>query len=244
MSVGKSDYFWNTPRSASEAWTRRCSVTRRRLMALVTLGVLHLVSVSAVFGQGAIRNDAPIGWYVMDVYGSVVPFGQNVGLAASRGFATAPLPGLGLGLTGGAHIFPIRFGVITIGVGATWHTAFGDKRPGETDPDPEGPTLRTRFAAIAPQLSLNFGGQDGWSYVSAGPGTSRLSLFALDGDEPTQRRAGTFNYGGGARWFTSDHIAFSLDLRFYNAGPLAATATEPTSPRSTIMVINIGASFK
>ena len=96
----------------------------------------------------------------------------------------------------------------------------------------------------APQLSFNFGGRNGWSYISGGPGTARLSLFPLNQDQPTQRRTNTLNYGGGARWFVREHLAFSLDLRFYAMSPLAATETEPGSPRMTVMVLSIGASFK
>ena len=218
----------------------------RMIVSLGALGMIILLNASPVAAQGAVRSDAPIGWYVVDVYGSFAPLGQNEELGVDRGFSFTPQPGLAIGFTAGAHVFPLRLGLITVGLGATFHDSFRDKGPEATEdePNPEGPTLRKRFTAISPQLSLNFGGRDGWSYLSAGTGTSRLSLFALNTDVPPQRRAGTFNYGGGARWFTDDHLAFSLDLRFYNAGPLLATATEPGSPRSTIMVINIGASFR
>jgi hypothetical protein len=71
-----------------------------------------------------------------------------------------------------------------------------------------------------------------------------MSLFPLNQDEPTQRRASTLNYGGGARWFIKEHLAFSVDLRFYAMSPLEETETEPGSPRLTVMVLSIGASFK
>ena len=29
----------------------------------------------------------------------------------------------------------------------------------------------------------------------------------------------TINYGGGARWFTKTHLAFSFDVRFYAINP-------------------------
>ena len=44
----------------------------------------------------------------------------------------------------------------------------------------------------------------------------------------------TLSYGGGARWFERPHLALSLDLRLYAL----------RSPRMTIAVISIGASFK
>lgn len=109
---------------------------------------------------------------------------------------------------------------------------------------PDGPRLRKRFAVYSSELSLNFGGRDGWSYVSGGIGRSRLSLYRTDADEPPQRSTHTVNVGGGARWFNSQHLAFALDLRFYTARPLQPTATEPSSPRITIMVLSVGTSFK
>ncbi len=218
----------------------------RMIVSFGALGMISLFNGSPAAAQGAVRSDVPIGWYVVDIYGSFAPLGQNDELGINRGFSSTPQPGLTVGFTAGAHVFPLRLGLITLGLGATFHDSFRDKGPvpTEDEPNPDGPTLRKRFTAVSPQLSLNFGGRDGWSYLSAGTGTSRLALFALNTDAPTQRRAGTFNYGGGARWFTNDHLAFALDLRFYNAGPLVASATEPGSPRSTIMVINIGASFR
>ena len=53
-----------------------------------------------------------------------------------------------------------------------------------------------------------------------------------DGSDPLpvdEDPIGTINYGGGARWFAKKHMAFSLDVRFYeikedrrNPGCLAA----------------------
>lgn len=185
----------------------------------------------------------PIGPFVIDVRGSIVPFGQNAEFAAPRGFSSSVTPTLGLGVEAGAHIYLYRWRVITFGLGGSVHTSLGDRSAGEFDPVPDGPTLRKRFVALSSQLSFNFGSRDGWSYISGGLGTSRFSLFAL-GREGPQRRASTLNYGGGARWFTSDHLALSLDLRFYALSPLAPTGTEPGSPRMTLMVFSVGASLK
>ena len=115
---------------------------------------------------------------------------------------------------------------------------------GRTTRDPNGPSVRTRFTAISPQLSFNFGDSDGWSYLSGGLGTSRMSVFVDDGDEPEQRRAGTLNYGGGARWFVKPRLAFSFDLRFFAISPLDQTDTEPASPRLTRMAFSVGVSIK
>ena len=186
----------------------------------------------------------PIGRYVADLRGSFVPYKQNADLAFARGYDPGVTPSVGLGFEAGGHFYFFRWKVITFGLGASFHGSLGDRSAGENDPDPDGPTLRKTFTAVAPQLSFNFGGRDGWSYISGGPGTSRFSLFPLNQDRPTQRSASTLNYGGGARWFVKEHLAFSIDLRFYAVSPLEETATEPGSPRMTVMVLSIGASFK
>lgn len=216
---------------------------RRRLLPFIGAGLVlaaWLSTARPVFAQEGI--DRPIGRFVLDVRGSITPFGETTEFAAGRGLDGSLTPGLGLGFEAGAHLYLYRWRVVTFGLGATVHASRGDRRASDLDVDPDGPTIRKQLVAISPQLSLNFGGRDGWSYISGGLAPSRLSLFAL-GTDDTSRRTRTLNYGGGGRWFTNDHVAFSLDLRFYALTPLEQTATEPGSPRMTVMVFSIGASF-
>ena len=210
------------------------ALTSRTLL----LFALLLGSVSTVSAQ----DEEPIGLIVADLRGSITPFGQSEELALNRGFDPSAAPRIGLGVQAGVHLYPLRWRVITFGIGASVHTSVGDQRPSELDPD--GPILRKKFTTLSPQMSFNFGSRNGWSYLSGGVGTSRLSLFSLDQAEPQARRVNTINYGGGARWFVKEHLAFSLDLRFYATSPLEQTDTEPSSPRMTVMVLSIGASFK
>ena len=218
-------------------WTRSpcCPVPQ----VLLTLAVMWLGGANA-----AAQVPERIGWFVVDLRGSVAATGQDSALAVSRGFDPTAAPGTTLGFEAGAHVYVYRWRIITFGIGASVHRSVGDRRADDTDPDPNGPTLRKKFTTVAPQLSFNFGGRNGWSYLSGGVGSSRLSLFQLDGAEPDQRRSSTVNYGGGARWFVRDHVAFSLDLRFYAISPLEPTDTKPGSSRMTIVVFSIGASFK
>jgi hypothetical protein len=223
------------------------SWTSPRLIFLC-LPILLLADVSDTRAQDA----SPIGPFVVDARGSLARYGQNAELAAERRFLISQLPGSGLGLDMGAHVYLFRWRGITFGVGASLHTSAGEHAPPEDEASMPGPgrpvlkepTLRTRFMAFSPQLSFNFGDGDGWSYLSGGMGTSRLSLFDVDRDEPTQRGARTLNYGGGARWFAQPHVAFTVDLRFYAISPLEPANAEPGSPRMTLMVLSIGASFK
>ena len=191
----------------------------------------------------AAQPEQPVGGFVVDLRGSAAPYGQNAELAGPLGFDTFATPSLGLGFEAGAHAYVFRWSVITFGLGASFHTSRGSRAPDVLDAG-AGP-LRTTFTAISPQVSFNFGGRDGWSYLSGGIGTSRLSLRAADDDDPLpQRRANTLNYGGGARWFLTERMAFSLDLRFYAISPLPPVNPHPRSPRMTLVVVNIGASFR
>jgi hypothetical protein len=54
----------------------------------------------------------------------------------------------------------------------------------------------------------------------------------------------TFNYGGGARWFNVDHIAFTLDVRIYALNPSANEAGTIVVPRATVVVLNVGVAFR
>ena len=71
-----------------------------------------------------------------------------------------------------------------------------------------------------------------------------MSVFVDDGDEPEQRRTGTLNYGGGARWFVRPGLAFSFDVRFFAINPLGEIESEPGSPRLTRMAFSAGVSIK
>ena len=187
----------------------------------------------------AAQMDEPIGLYAFDLRGSFVPFTRNADLADRFGFTAPETPGPGFGFDAGAHLYPLRWRGITFGIGAGFHSSFADQGRSEPAPDPEEeplalPSVRKGFTSVSSQVSLNFGTRDGWSYVSVGLGRSRLGLRALDGEASRPTGVHTLSYGGGARWFNRPHLAFSLDARFYAL----------RSPRMTVVVISIGASFK
>ena len=210
--------------------------------ALTPFGVLYCLMTAVA--PTAAQDPGPIGPFVVDVRGALVNVGQDTDLAANRGFGPAQLAASGLGLDIGGHVYLFRWRVITFGVGASALVASPSRSPDKDDPDPNGPTVKTRFAALSPQLSFNFGDGDGWSYLSGGLGTSRMSVFEDTGAEPAQRRAGTLNYGGGARWFIKPRLAFSFDVRMFAISPLEQIDTEPGSPRMTRVVISAGVSIK
>ena len=211
--------------------------------ALTPCWVVLLLVIAAT--PASAQDPGPIGPFVIDIRGSFVSLGQNPVLAANRRLSPAQLPGSGIGLDIGGHVYLLRWQSITFGVGASaLFMGRTSRTPGQDDPDPDGPLVHTRFSALSPQLSFNFGDGDGWSYLSGGLGTSRMSIFVEQEMEPPQRRAKTLNYGGGARWFARPGLAFSFDVRLYAISPLEQTDTEPGSPRMTRLAVSVGVSIK
>jgi hypothetical protein len=220
-----------------------------------TLGMcLALLTMSGA--QTLYAQDAPprIGLFVVDLRGMVPKFGDNPVLAQSRDLSQAELPGVGLGATGGVHLYLPKIVGITVGIG-------GEVLIGRSHVDPPGPTVdpttgvstpstlrpvTETFKSISPQLSLNFGNGNGWSYLTAGLGRSVWSIVPsganpLPADEEVLR---TVNYGGGARWFIKKQLAFSLDVRFYDIAQGTPQLGFVGSPRTVLLVIGAGISFK
>ena len=94
--------------------------------------------------------------------------------------------------------------------------------------------------AIAPQISLNFGSRDGWSYLSAGLGLGSVNS-RTENASPGERESGrlrTINYGGGARWFMTPRLAFGFDLRAYQL------AAGDGTPRVNVFAVGAGLSLR
>jgi hypothetical protein len=209
------------------------------------------VMVVALVARPARAQDPPprIGPFVVDLHGTVPRFpSDDPNLAESRGVSLAELPGSGLGVQVGVHLYPLRWRAVTFGVG-------GELTAGRARQTPAATTAATvtlvrpadeRFVSIAPQLSFNFGTSNGWSYISGGLGPSTWALVpeGHDGFPPDSERLKTINYGGGARWFMKSHLAFSFDVRFYAINPGTPYFNVPGSPRTTLMIIGAGISLR
>ena len=212
------------------------------------------------FAEAVRAQDPPprIGPFVIDLHGVAAPFSDDPKLAQSRSLLQPELPGFGLGLSGGVHVyFPKVLGIV-FGVGGEVLTArsrFEPPEPAATTPSTPAsgttPALGLRavtetLKSISPQLSMNFGNGNGWSYLSAGIGRSVWSIVPDGGtafpvDEEVIR---TINYGGGARWFAKKHLAFSLDVRLYEIDAGSPQLGFPGSPRALLLVIGAGISIK
>jgi len=208
-----------------------------------------LVLCACVSGAGSARAQDPpprIPWFAIDLHASVPRFpSSDQELASSRGMDVSELPGRGWGVQGGLHLYPLRWRVITFGVGGEIALGRASKSPASDAAANIRPAVQ-RFTSIAPQLSFNFGNGNGWSYLSGGLGRSTWAIVP-EGQEnyaPDSEALKTINYGGGARWFTGKHIAVSMDLRFYAINPQLPTATRPGYPRMTLMTMSGGISIR
>jgi hypothetical protein len=208
--------------------------------------VLMLGLAGDVHGQ---VTAGPISRFAVDARGSLARFKQDSAVSQGLGVDASTLPTRGLGITAGVHLYPLRFRRITFGVGVEYARA-GDSKTTtitdtETGKEAEGPTITTRFTSIAPQLSFNFGRDEGWSYISGGIGRARItSENAAQPLTDTADRTQVINYGGGARWFNSPRMAFTFDIRWYAISPRDATTTVPAYPRAKFMVLSAGVAFR
>jgi hypothetical protein len=191
-------------------------------------------------------EDLPIGRYVADARLHFPKFKQDAAISGAIGVATDNLPTRGLGFVVGAHWYPLRFGVVTLGFGGEISKAGRDntKNTG-TEAAPVNVTVNTRFSAVSPQVSFNFGARDGWSYISGGIGWSNLTTENVAKPQPAPESGiKTINYGAGARWFAKKHLAVAFDVRFYAVNPQLATATRPAYPRMTILSLSGGIAIR
>lgn len=213
-----------------------------RLAAVAALVVMLLAAPATAGAQPA--PAPPPGPFAIDARGALVRLKPSGSTAGAIGVPESSLPGLGLGLDLGAHWYVLRSRKITLGVGASIVVSRGRKTPTDEEGQPTGPTMETRFLSVAPQISLNFGTSRGWSYLSGGLGQSVYDTRLAETPVDNARKTRTINYGGGARWFATPHVAFALDLRFYAMDGQAATESLAATDRVTLMVFSLGMAFK
>jgi hypothetical protein len=181
----------------------------------------------------------------VDVHGVLATYGPTEEQAAVLGYSKGELPSSGLGIDIGAHWYPFRIGPTTLGFGGNFMWSGGSSNPKDDLGEPTGKIANTHLSAMASQVSLNFGGEGGWSYVSGGIGVSTFTIETPAAPAPTSpARRSTINFGGGARWFLKSHLAFSLDLRFYMLAAANSESVDPAAAATTRFVLGAGVSFK
>jgi hypothetical protein len=187
--------------------------------------------------------------FVVDIRGAFARHKAEPSVANDLGVAAGNLPTRSLGMAAGAHVYVLRGRKVTLGFGGNVVFARGssalDIIVNNVATGAKGPTVRRHFTTFSPEVSLNFGHRNGWSYISGGMfGRSKLyvDLAAAPAAGAPYRR--TLNYGGGARWFTTDRIAFSVDFRWYSVAEQLASAGLIAQPRTTLLVLSGGISIK
>lgn len=216
-----------------------------RWLMLLTL----MTGAVAGVAPSAFAQDPPprIPRVAVDLRGSVPKFTTEEQLAESRGIAQTELPGRGWGGDIGVHLYLFKWKVMTLGLGGQLTLARAVKSPAPATPGSAAVQgLTERFTSVTPQLSFNFGDGDGWSYISGGIGPAQRTVVPVGGAVSVidEQRLRTINYGGGARWFFKPRLAFTLDVRFHQLDPTAGMLGLPGSPRSTLLIIGAGVSFK
>lgn len=189
----------------------------------------------------------PPGPFVVDVRGAFTSVGRSDELAAPRGLRSSDLPKTVKGLDVGVHLYPVRKRV-TLGLGADLLMVRGRQavQPLEDGSvDETGTEGELAVRGIMPQLSLNFGTSRGWSYIGGGMGLAKLRAGRADASSleygPNLR---TIHLGGGARWFVSEHVAVTFDLRYYRMAARALEADYVGNPSLSMFVTSAGLSFK
>lgn len=215
-----------------------------------------LTSVTPSVGMARQPSD-PLPRFAADLRAATVGLPTGLGWTPPVPTGTQ-IPRRTLGLEAGAHVYVVRYKLGGIGLGSTILLARGKTTPsaaaapGTTAGTAAStlPAVTTTLRGVVPQISLNFGHRLGWSYISGGIGRTRVKGEVSQPATPTSSTTTesdwtrTLNYGGGARWFINDRVAFSLDLRWYKIAAVAETATRPPLPRQSLLVAGGGISFK
>ena len=217
-------------------------LSRMRVSVFACASLIALLAANRALAQ-----DPPpkIGPFVVDLHATVPRFPQDLQLAQSRDMTLAELPGSGLGVLVGVHVYPLRWRAVTFGLGGEFAT--GRSRQTPTAAQTAIRPATERLTTITPQLSFNFGTGNGWSYISGGLGRSTWAVTpqGQEGFAADSEQLKTISYGGGARWFMKTHLAFSFDARFYAINPgTPFVAGALGSPRTTMIVIGAGVSVR
>lgn len=222
-------------------------MSRLRLFFLVTLSIAVMVTAAAAQEPVPAPLPAkPMTAFVVDARGAMASLQQDATVATSLDVEPTALPSRGLGFVVGAHVYPVRRKGFAIGVGLEMLRVRGSNTvEAESETVEDGPTLKTRWTHLSPQVSFNFGARDGWSYLTAGLGRSSLTMERDDDpQEDPETRVRTLNYGGGARWFMKKHVAFTFDLRFYSINAQEAAIGRIATPKMRLRVLSAGISIR
>jgi len=212
-----------------------------RLFAAVVLGL-------TIATPAAAQPKEPIAPFVVDLRGAFGRHKAEPSVATDLGVPAANLPTSTLGLLGAVHVYPLRSRRVTLGLGGTVAFARASKTLDAevvVEPPLVAAPVRRRFRTFSPEISLNFGHRNGWSYISGGM-FGRSKLYVEREDQPAAEAPyrATINYGGGARWFTTNHVALSVDFRWYSVAEQVAAPGLVAQPRTTLLLLSGGIAIR
>jgi hypothetical protein len=210
-------------------------------MKRAVLMILALLAAAPAFAQ----QTAPLPPIVLDVRGFMTGVGPDPASAIGLNLPASDLPGRVRGLSGGVTFYPMRRQGMSLGIAG--ELVLGRGRRTTTDTTGATPDIKTatRLTAWSGNVSLNFGTRNGWSYVTAGYGPTYFATYLDDGvTAHVIPRDMVPNAGGGARWFSSKHVAFEFDVRLYFTSPLAATDVFSGHGRRKLTVLSAGISIR
>ena len=202
---------------------------RWRLLLLI-----NLAFATAAAAQGI--PPEPPGPFVVDLRGGTIGLPEFTGFYPPLPEETR-VPARGFGLDAGAHVYFTKVGPGRLGAGASVMFVRG------TAAD-----VSATARLLTPQLSINFGTSDGWSYISGGAGLASVrgrfndTLNGTD-DSRESTQLLTFNLGGGARWFITNHLAIGFDVRMHRLGAWERDG-ELVTPATFLGSASVGFSVK
>ncbi len=211
----------------------------------MSVGMLVVMFGFAGVTPASAQPKQPLPVAAVDIRAFYSGFGQDPDTAADLVVPAEDLPKRGLGGVLGLHFYPLRRQSFALGIGGEAMLARASAQETDEDGVPTGPRIEQRIRSLAPQISLNFGHREGWSYLSGGMGPMSFASFTgtQAPTEPAPKKS-TINMGGGGRWFPKRHIAFSFDVRFYLTRPEVETPDYPGRARNRLLILSGGISIK
>lgn len=213
-------------------------------LVLVALGVSPAFAQAPAAPAARPLADNRIPIAVVDARGVFARLGQDTLTATGVHVPLPELKSKALGLAGGAHVYPLRGKSLALGLGAEAILVRTSFEPLDAKTlKPGGTVYDRRLSGVSGQVSLNFGHRLGWSYLTVGLGPMAFQSY-LDKLTPDGLSEKTLNYGGGARWFNFDHMAFTVDLRFYATKEALATPNTAARMSHKVFVMSAGIAIK
>src|SRR6266545_5503823 len=155
--------------------------TVRRMGVAAVAASMIAFAASTAIAQDVPAEKLPIARYVVDARADLPKFKQDAAIATAIGTGVLNLPTRGFGVVAGAHWYPVRVGIMTLGVGGEWVAARRSHTLNTgTKAAPVNVTANARFSTVAPQISFNFGSRNGYSYISGGIGKANFTVERND----------------------------------------------------------------